>query len=73
MPIVIAMVQYALLPRYRWIVTAYSDRDGGWVRIFPGMHFKREQDAWDLLIMMIGLIQLHGDIQGFDVKKTIRF
>ena len=56
---------------YRWIVLAWSPRDGGWVRNFG--YFKTEQDAWDCITQFLVLIQLHGDIEGFQVKRTIRF
>ena len=56
---------------YRWIVLAWSPRDGGWVHNFG--YFKTEQDAWDCITQFQVLIQLHGDIEGFQVKRTIRF
>ena len=56
---------------YRWIIRAWSPRDGGWVRTFG--YFKTEQDAWDCISHFLLLIQLHGDIEEFHVKRTIRF
>ena len=59
------------MPCYRYIIKAWSPRDGGWVRLCG--YFKTEQDAWDLIDVLIPLLQLHGDIEGFNVVRTIRF
>ena len=49
----------------------WSPRDSGWVRLSG--YFKTEQDAWDLIDVLIPLLQLHGDIEGFNVVRTIKF
>ena len=59
------------MARYRWIILAWSPRDGGLVRIFG--YFKTEPDAWDCITQFQVLIQLHGDYEGFQVKRIIRF
>ena len=59
------------MPCYCYIIKAWSPRDGGWMRLFG--YFKTEQDAWDLIYLLTPLLELHRDIEGFNVVRTIKF
>ena len=66
-----SLARARLKSSFCYVVKAWSSRDGGWVRQFG--HFKKEQDAWDFIDMTIPLLELHKDIEGFNVVRTIRF
>ena len=55
------------MPRYRYVIKAWSPRDDSWVRLSG--YFKTEQDAWDLIDALIP----NDYIEGFNVLRTITF
>ena len=58
--------------RCRWIVRAFSPRDGGWVRLALD-YFYTEESAWIGVILFWDLMVMAGDYTTVDVKRTIRF
>ena len=59
------------MPRYTWIVRAWSSRDGGWIRLFG--YFTTEQLARDCIDLFLPMLGLHGDMEALEVVRTIRF
>ena len=59
------------MPRYVWIVLAFSPRDGGWVRIFEQFNVQRK--AWQAVIFFWPVMVLSGDYETMEVKRTIAF
>ena len=60
-----------VMPRYTWIVRAWSWRDGGWIRLFG--YFTTEQLARDCIDLFLPMLGLHGDMEALEVVRTIRF
>ena len=59
------------MPRYVYVVKAFSARDGGWVRW--GHHCPSEAVALGMIAFFEGLAELSGDYSGFRVIKLVAF
>jgi len=60
------------MPRYAFIVKAFSPRDGGWVR--NGGYFSTEEDGWNYYVwILLPLMVLSGDYLTVNVERTIVF
>lgn len=64
------------MPRFVWVIRAFSPRDGGWIHfqgVQPLGHYDSEFDAWTCCELFWGLMVLSGDYVTLDVVKTIAF
>ena len=66
-----SLARAQLKSSYCYVLKAWLSRAGSWERQFG--HFRKEQDAWDFIDMMIPVLELHKDFEGFNVVRTIRF
>ena len=56
---------------YVWVVLGFSQRDGGWVRVFN--QFRDEELAWTAVAFFWDLMVEHGGYSTVDVIRTISF
>jgi hypothetical protein len=64
------------MPRFVWVIRAFSPRDGGWVRMLglrPQGHYNSEEMAWKCVCAFWDLMVMSGDYLTIDVVKTIAF
>ena len=57
--------------RVRFIVKVLSPRDGGWIRMFG--YFKTYADALQCVNLFMPMMNLAGDYDNFQIKKTVCF
>ena len=57
--------------RYAFVVYAYDERQGGWVRL--GRNFRTSIMAWKFNEMMWHLLVFSGDYEIVDVTRSLKF